>query len=237
MLLPFRIGALGAVHHDEIGLKGLQLFVRWADEHVFHEVGLPGDFHDEAHTQARIFVGAAERVDHEEPLAGKLIGDQFFQVAPDFRGNGLVVVLALIRPPDGVLRRGVFDNIFVLGRPAGKNSGIYGDRTKVGHETGFILDFESGLGFFFVEQVVGRIVNYLSNVSYAVGLKIQVCRNSRHFGLRTSMWFWKNDTRALELHKIKRTHFATTLKSVNQIRAACARQIHVFKPNHEVAPL
>ncbi len=84
MLFPLRIGALRAVHHDEVGLEVRQLFIARADEHVFNEVRLPGHFGNKAHAETRIGVGAAEGVDDKQPFTGQLLGHQPFQMLPGF---------------------------------------------------------------------------------------------------------------------------------------------------------
>ncbi|VTR61898.1 Uncharacterised protein [Serratia fonticola] len=86
LLLPVRVGALGAVHHHEIRLKALQFFIARADKHVFDEMRLPGHFCDKADFQAGICVSTAEGIDHEQALAGKLLGDQFFSNLPRLQG-------------------------------------------------------------------------------------------------------------------------------------------------------
>ena len=80
LLLPVRVGALGTVHHHEVRFEGLQLFFARADEHVLHEVRLPGHLGDDAHRQAGIRVGTAETIDHKQTLAGELFGHQGFQM-------------------------------------------------------------------------------------------------------------------------------------------------------------
>ncbi|KAI3492208.1 hypothetical protein L1887_43352 [Cichorium endivia] len=55
------------------------LFVGWPNEHVFHEMRLPGHFGDKTYGETGIGVSAAESVDNEQTLAGKLLGDEPFQ--------------------------------------------------------------------------------------------------------------------------------------------------------------
>ena len=75
LLFPLWVGALSAVHHDEIRFKINQLFVAWADEHVFDEMRLPGNFGNEAHGKTGIGVSAAECINDKQALAGKLLGN------------------------------------------------------------------------------------------------------------------------------------------------------------------
>ena len=84
LLFPLRVGAFGAVHHDEIRLKVCQFFIARANKHVLHEMRLPGDFGNKADAQAGVGVSAAEGVNDEETFAGELAGDQSFQVLPRF---------------------------------------------------------------------------------------------------------------------------------------------------------
>ena len=139
LLLPVRVGAFGAVHHHEVRLKVRQFGVARADKHVFHEVRLPCHLGDEAHFQARVGVGAAERVHHEQTLAGELVAHQGFQMLPDFRGERLVVVLAgaVVRPPDGIARGVVAHDVFVLRRTAGEFTGRDVDRAQLGEGAAF----------------------------------------------------------------------------------------------------
>ncbi|CNU72866.1 Uncharacterised protein [Salmonella enterica subsp. enterica serovar Bovismorbificans] len=65
MLFPLRVGALRAVHDNKVRFEAYQLFVRWTNEHIFNEVGLPGDFRNKAHGKTRIGICAAERINNE----------------------------------------------------------------------------------------------------------------------------------------------------------------------------
>ena len=134
LLLPLRVGAFGAVHHDEIRLKVGQFFIAWANKHVLDEVCLPGHFGNEAYAQTCVGIGAAERINDEQTLAGKLMGDQIFQVLPGFLRERFVVVftVAFIRPPHGIAGCIVTNDIFIFRRATGKNTGIDGDRSQIG---------------------------------------------------------------------------------------------------------
>ena len=133
LFFPLRVGALSAVHHDEIRLEVRQLFIAWANKHVLHEMRLPGDFGNKADAQAGVGVGAAEGVNDKQALAGELAGHQPLQVLPRFLRKRLVVVLtfAFIGPPHGIAGGVVTNDILIFWRTAGKNTGIYGDCTKI----------------------------------------------------------------------------------------------------------
>ncbi len=69
VLAPVRVGRLGAVEDHEIGLAVVcQLFLGRTDEHVLHEMRLPGHLDDKAHFHAYPRIGAAEGIDDEQPF-------------------------------------------------------------------------------------------------------------------------------------------------------------------------
>ncbi|MNH06851.1 hypothetical protein D3C79_662300 [compost metagenome] len=115
----------------------MQFFIARADKHVFDEMRLPGHFCDKADFQAGICVSTAEGIDHEQALAGKLLGDQFFQICPDFRAERFVIVFAftLIGPPDGVPGDIVTNDVLIFWRTAGEDAGIDGNGTQIGYYT------------------------------------------------------------------------------------------------------
>lgn len=78
LLFPLRVGALRAVHHDEVGREFRQLFVARADEHVFNEVRLPCHFGNETYAETGIGVSAAEGVDDKQAFTGQLLCYQPF---------------------------------------------------------------------------------------------------------------------------------------------------------------
>jgi hypothetical protein len=51
---------------------------------------LPGHFGDKTYGETGVGVSAAESVDNKQTLAGKLMGDEPFQVLPGFRESGLL---------------------------------------------------------------------------------------------------------------------------------------------------
>ena len=134
LLFPLRVGALRAVHHDEVGREFRQLFVARADEHVFNEVRLPGHFGNETYAETGIGVGAAESVDDKQAFTGQLLGHQPFQMLPGFLRKRLVVVFtfAFIGPPDGVAGGVVAHEILIFRRTTGKNARVDGDSTQSG---------------------------------------------------------------------------------------------------------
>ncbi len=193
MLLPVRVGAFGAVHHHEVRLEVSQFFIARADEHVFHEVRLPGHLGDEAHFQARVGVGAAEGIHHEQAFAGQLFGDQVFQIGPHFRAEGFVVVFAfaLIGPPHGIAGDVVADDVFVFRRAAGEDAGIDGDGTQLG-DYPTLKTFQRWVCFFLKQQFIARVVNDFANVVNAVSG--QILRGYTFNAHVTTPWsqnFWR----------------------------------------------
>ncbi len=131
--LPVWIGAFGAVHHHKVGGKFGQFSVVRLDEHVLHEVCLPGHFGDKTYAQTGIGIGTTERIHHKQALAGKLAGDAAFQRVPGLLRQGLIVVFAgaLVVPPQGIARGVVTHNVLILWRSPGENPGVYCNRAAL----------------------------------------------------------------------------------------------------------
>ena len=180
-LVVLNLGLGGAVHH-EIGLLVEFLLVLRTDEHVGHEVGLPGDFHDEADLHAGVGVGAAETVDDEEALAGKLLLGKSLDLFPDLDGHLVVVVRIAFRgPPDfaGLAFFGglVIDNVLVFRGAAGIDAGHDVDRAEFGNLT-LVVALQTGLGLLVVEDFVGRVVkDFLDALDPVLG-QIEFCHNA-----------------------------------------------------------
>ena len=161
------LGLGGAVDH-EVRLEVEFGLVLRADEHVGHEVGLPGHLHDETDLHAGILVGAAEAVHNEEALAAELLESEVLDFFPDLLGH-LVVVVRIIRgvPPHGVLGVLVHHDVLVLGGASGIDAGHYVDGAELGHLT-FVIALETGLGLLVVEDFVGRVVEDLGDTFDAI---------------------------------------------------------------------
>ena len=163
LLVVLHLG-LRSVEHHEIGLAVvLQLGVRRTDEHVLHEVCLPGHLHDETDLQTRILVGAAERIHHIKFLARELLRSDLLELLPGCLRNGLVVVLVLVgSPPDRVLRGVVHHEELVLGRTAGVNARHDVHGAHVGQLT-LLIAAQALLGLLTEQLVVRGIVHNLGN--------------------------------------------------------------------------
>ena len=115
---------LGGVEAYEVGLIGLKFFSCRLDEHVLDEVCLPGNFHDETDCHAGVLVGAAVGIHYIKLLAGQLFDSDVLKCSPVLLRQRVVVVgIVGSCPPYGVLGVLVHDNVFVLGRTAGENTG------------------------------------------------------------------------------------------------------------------
>ena len=161
----------GGVDH-EVGLEGLKLFLAGLDEHVAHEVGLPGDLHDEADGHAGVGVGAAVSVDHEEALVAQLLHRDILDLGPDLLGHGVVVILITVGgPPHGVAGVLVHDDVLVLGRAAGVYAGHDVDGVELG-QLADVIAFQLGLGLFREKELVGRVVDDLGAAGDTVFVQI-----------------------------------------------------------------
>ena len=157
LLVVFHLGFRSAVNH-EVGLEVGQFLSRRLDEHVGHEVSLPGHFHHEAHGHAGVLVGAAEGVNHVHLLAAELLLGYFLHLGPHVFAHRVVVVLiSLAGPPYGVLRVLVHHDVLVLGAAAGIDTCHYVHGTQFGYLAYFVT-FQTGFGFFLKQKFIGRIV-------------------------------------------------------------------------------
>ncbi len=171
LLVVLDLGLGGAVD-DEIGFLVEFLLVLRTDEHIGDEVGLPGDFHNEADLHPGVGVGAAETVHYEEALAAELLLGEFLDDLPGlFRHLVVVVVVAFGVPPDfagGAFLGGlVVDDVFVLGRTAGVDAGHHVDGAEF-RDLAFVVAFEAGLGLLIVEDLVSGIVKNLLDAGNTV---------------------------------------------------------------------
>ena len=169
---------LGSVVDHEVRLEVLQLLGGGLDEHVVHEVCLPGHFHDEADGHAGVLVGAAEGIHHEQTLVGQLIDGQLLAGIPGFLGGGLVVVLvALGSPPHGVLGVLVHDDEFILGGAAGIDAGHNIDGSQFA-DAALLVAFQAGLGLFCEEFVIRGVVHDLGRAADTILGQIQLCHDT-----------------------------------------------------------
>ena len=177
-LLVVRNLGFRSVKHHEIGLAVvLQFGVRRTDEHVLHEVSLPGHLHDETDLQTRVLVGTAERIDHVELLARELLRSDLLELLPGSLRYGLVVVLVLVRrPPDRILRGLVHYEELVLGRTAGVDARHDVHGAHVGQLT-LLVAAQALLGLLTEQLVVGGIVHDLGHTRDPVLLQIHFVHN------------------------------------------------------------
>ena len=69
MFLPLVITGLCTVQHDKIRNVGCKLGVAGPNEHVFDEMGLPGNFGDKPYREACVPVCTTKRINHKQTLA------------------------------------------------------------------------------------------------------------------------------------------------------------------------
>ena len=162
-LVVFHFG-FRRVQYDEVGFAVVgQLFGGRANEHIGHEMSLPGHFHDEADLQAAVFVGSAERVDDEQAFFRKLVGGDVFQHFPALFTDRLVVVLVFVgSPPDRVLGYGVFHEKFIFRRAAGVNAGHHVYGSHIGYLS-FFETLQTRFGLLCEQLIVRGIVYDLGN--------------------------------------------------------------------------
>ena len=167
-----------SVQNHEIGLAVLlQLLVRRTDEHVLHEVSLPGNLHDETDLQTRVLVGAAERINYVKLLARELLGSDLLQLFPSLLRNGLVIVLVLVGgPPDRILRGFVHHEELVLGRTARIDTRHYVNGSRLGQLT-LLIPTQAFLGLLSEQFVVGGIVHDLGHARDPVLFQIHFVHN------------------------------------------------------------
>ncbi len=151
----------------------MQLFLGGANEHVLHEMRLPGDFGNKADGKTGISVSAAVSINNKQTLAGKLLGDEGFQLLPGFRGDRFVVVLpfAIIGPPQGVAGGVVTDNVLIFRRAAGKDTGIDSDSTGGRQYTAFV-SFQRWVQLFLIQRIVIGVVDDIVSVVDTISLEI-----------------------------------------------------------------
>ena len=68
MFLPLMVTGLCTVEYDKIRNVGCKLSVAGPNEHVFNEMGLPGNFSDKPYRKARVPVCTTIRIDHKQAL-------------------------------------------------------------------------------------------------------------------------------------------------------------------------
>ena len=177
LLEVLHLGLRGVEHH-EVGLAVLlQLGVRRTDEHVLHEVCLPGNLHDEANLQARVLVGTAEGINHVELLARELLRGNLLELLPGSLRYGLVVVLILVgSPPDGILGGLVHYEELVLGRTAGIDTRHHVHGAHVGQLT-LLVAAKALLRLLTEQLVVGGIVHDFRHTGNPVLLQIHFVHN------------------------------------------------------------
>ena len=162
-----------SVINDEVRFEILEFFFARTDEHVADEMGLPGNFDDEANGHTGIFVSTAESIDDKQTLATEFLDGEFFNFGPGFFAHGVVVVRIFGRiPPHGVLRIRIDDDIFVFGRTTSEDAGHDVDGTKFGHLALFIT-FEGGFRFFLEKHFVGGVIDNFRCPLDAIGFQIR----------------------------------------------------------------
>jgi len=178
LLVLLHLGLRGVEHH-EVGLAVvLQFGVRRTDEHVLHEVSLPGHLHDEADLQTRVLVGAAEGVHHVELLARQLLRSDLLQLLPRSLRHGLVIVLVLVGgPPDRILGGLVHHEELVLGRTAGIDARHHVHGAHIGQLT-LLEAAQAFLGLLTEQLVVRGIVHDLGHARDPVLFQIHLVHSN-----------------------------------------------------------
>ncbi len=185
LLEVLHLGLGGGIDH-EVGLESLLLLGGGLDEHVAHEVGLPGHLHDEADGHAGVGVGAAEGVHHVQLLVGELLLGDLLHRSPGLLAGGMVVVLvALGGPPDGVLGVLVHDDELILGGAAGVHAGHDVDGVQLG-QLALLVAGQGGVHLVVEQQLVGGIVDDLLGAGDAVAGQIQLLHFTNLFPFHNS---------------------------------------------------
>ena len=142
----------------EVRLEVSQLLFARLDEHVLYKVSLPCYLYDEANCHAGVLVSTAESIYYVQVLTAQLFDSQLFHLCPNVLGHRVVVVLvALGGPPNGVLRVLVHNDVFVLRRTAGVDTGHYVNRIELSVLT-FGITGQLRLGLLCEQILVGRVV-------------------------------------------------------------------------------
>ena len=169
---------LGCVVNNEIRLKVSQLLSGGLDEHVGHEVCLPGHFHDETNGHAGVLVGTAEGIDHVQALVGQLLLCDLLDGIPGFLRSGVVVVLVCVAgPPHGVLGVLVHDDELILGGTAGVDAGHDIDSAQFA-DLALLEAFQTGLGLLFKQLLVRGIVHDLRRAGDTILAQIYLCHDT-----------------------------------------------------------
>ena len=160
-----------SVIDDEVGREVFEFGLGGADEHILHEMSLPGHFHDEAHGHARVFVGTAEAVDDEQALVAEfLLGDVFHHLPSLLRGGMVVVLVFLAGPPYGVFRVFIHDDELILGRAARVDARHHVHGVEFG-QFAHLEALKSFLGFLLEELLVRGVVNHFRSAGDTVLLQ------------------------------------------------------------------
>ena len=181
LLVVLHLG-LRSVEHHEVGLAViLQLLVRRTDEHVLHEVSLPGHLHDEADLQTGVLVGSAERVHDEELLVRQLFDSDLFQLLPGLLRHRFVVVLVFGRgPPNSIFGGFVHDEELVFRGTTRVNAGHHVHGAGLGQLT-FLIAAQAFFRLLTEQFVVGGIVHDLGHARDPVLFQIHFVHNCNLF--------------------------------------------------------
>ena len=149
---------LRSVVDHEVRLEVGQLLLGGLDEHVLHEVSLPGHLDDEAHTQTGSLVGTAEGIHHIQLLVAQLLDSNLLDLGPYVLAHGMVIVLVLLAgPPDLVLALGVLHDVLVLRRTTGIDTSHHVHGVQLGVLT-LVETGQACLGLFLKKILIRRIV-------------------------------------------------------------------------------
>ena len=151
--------SFGSVVNHEVGLERSEFFLGGANKHISYEMRLPSDLDDKADSHTSVLVRAAERVHDEKALVAEFLDRDVFYRLPGLFGSGVVVVLvAFARPPYGVARIVVHNDVLVFGRASGVYAGHNVHRAELAYLTLFVAD-KVRVRFLDEELFVGRIVH------------------------------------------------------------------------------
>ena len=138
-------------------------------------MSLPSNLNDETNCHARVLVRAAETINDEEALIGKLFLCDILNSSPSlFRGLVVIVMVCVAIPPNRVMGRLIIDDEFVLRGTAREDTGLNINGTQLRDLT-LLVARQTILRLLLEENLVRRIVEDFRYASDSVLAKIDIC--------------------------------------------------------------